>query len=100
MAAVPYEKMASPVQTYRPTKRWLRRNGTSRVPYEKMASPVQTSRHMAIRGTAWQPSPTHILDGMAIVPYMQSGWRGSRPLHHIRDGVAAVTRTHNFSVWA
>jgi len=65
----PYEKMALPVQTSRPTndgfagtgqaafptndgfagtgqaafptKRWLCRNGTSRVPYQKMASPEQ-----------------------------------------------------------
>ena len=33
-AAMPSREQAS-----RPTKRWLRRNGTSRVPYEKMASP-------------------------------------------------------------
>jgi hypothetical protein len=35
----PPQYTASPVQTSRPTKRWLRRNGTSHVPYERMASP-------------------------------------------------------------
>ena len=32
-----------------PTKRWLRRNGTSHVPYKKVASPVQTSRPVGLR---------------------------------------------------
>ena len=31
----PPQYTASPVQTSRPTKRWLRRNGTSRVPYKR-----------------------------------------------------------------
>ena len=106
-----------------PTKRWLRRNGTSRVPYEKMASPERdipccagtgprSLRKDGFAGMGRAAFPTRRwlrrYRRLAIWPF--AGRRGSRPLHTFwtawqssptcnRDGVAAVPYTIFGMAW-
>jgi hypothetical protein len=44
----PPQYTASPVQMSRPTKRWLRRNGTSRVPYNNITPPERDNHFVSV----------------------------------------------------
>jgi|GEM_PF-1892555 len=83
--------MASPVQTSRPTKRWLRRNGTSRVPYGKMAAPERDKprslRKDGFAGTGQAAFPTErwlCRNGTSRVPYEKMAAHGGLKTHKVR----------------
>ncbi|GEM_PF-5541452 len=87
---VPYEMMVSPVRRSRPTKGWLRWNGTSRVPYGKTVSPVRTSR----------PTKRWLRrNGTSRVPYEMtvSPVRRSRPT---KRWLRRYKRLNEFATWS